>query len=404
MRFRIKETRHTRNISVDIDIKSSDEEFVGLLDTKQSPNQLKPIVEDAWKGLKNGNAPELCEEGVGGTYFIYNEAGSRIAVFKPQDEEPYNINNPKGYRPRSGSNAGFKEGILVGEASIRECAAYWLDHDHFAGVPATDLVLCQHPAFFNNLENKTGDTMEVVPEWSTVFKSDTPKVNKLKIGSFQEFINHDGDCEDLSRSILKKFPVDEVHKIAQLDIRIMNADRHGGNILYREEITDKGEETYELIPIDHGYAIPSTLDEAWFEWLYWPQMKEPMSERTLQYIEKLNVEDEIKMLQEKFGNTLRKEHYRVLRISTMLLKKGAAARLSLFDIASMICRPNLTAPSTLELLCAKATELTSNISKDDEVSFYKELSRLMDEEIKNNSLQSPSTHTHTEDMQFDLQM
>jgi len=36
----------------------------------------------------------LCEEGVGGTYFI-QENNCKIAVFKPTDEEPGAANNPK---------------------------------------------------------------------------------------------------------------------------------------------------------------------------------------------------------------------------------------------------------------------------------------------------------------------
>jgi hypothetical protein len=50
---------------------------------------------------------ELCEEGVGGTYFMKNKKGRRIAIFKPQDEEPFHVNNPKGYRPRANSDAGI---------------------------------------------------------------------------------------------------------------------------------------------------------------------------------------------------------------------------------------------------------------------------------------------------------
>jgi hypothetical protein len=159
----------------------------------------------------------------------------------------------------------------------------------------------------------------------------SPKMGaRAKIGSFQEFVSHDGDCEDISRNTLRQFPVDEVHKIAQLDIRIMNSDRHGGNILYKEVINDFGEEGYELIPIDHGYALPSKIDEASFEWLQWPQAKEPMSERTLKYIASINVRQEIEILRHKFGNTIREEHFKVLKTSTMLLQKSAKAGLTLY--------------------------------------------------------------------------
>ncbi len=38
---------------------------------------------------------------------------------------------------------------------------------------------------------------------------------RAKIGSFQEFVDHDGDCEDISRSLLLRFPVDEVRFITE---------------------------------------------------------------------------------------------------------------------------------------------------------------------------------------------
>ncbi len=136
----------------------------------------------------------------------------------------------------------------------------------------------------------------------------------------------------------------------------MNSDRHGGNILYREVINDFGEESYVLIPIDHGYALPSSLSEASFDWLNWPQAKEPMSPTTLHYIEALNVEEEIEMLKAKFGNSLREEHFRVFRLSTMLLKKGAIAGLTFHEIGAMLCRVVFEEPSILENIVSSVLE------------------------------------------------
>lgn len=51
---------------------------------------------------------------------------------------------------------------------------------------------------------------------------------------------------------------------------------------------------YKLIPIDHGYTLPSTisgLSDLWFEWLKWPQAKIPFGEEELQYIERLNSDE-----------------------------------------------------------------------------------------------------------------
>jgi hypothetical protein len=39
--------------------------------------------------------PQAAEEGMGGTYYLCNEAGKRVAIIKPCDEEPFAPNNPK---------------------------------------------------------------------------------------------------------------------------------------------------------------------------------------------------------------------------------------------------------------------------------------------------------------------
>jgi hypothetical protein len=122
--------------------------------------------------------------------------GASLAVIKPEDEEPYAINNPKkmgsiveevsarsddvapllgaitperhAKKTRSkrhtkqaltkplptATTSGpkavqqyIRRGIFPGEGAAREVAAFLLDHDHQAGVPPTALVLARHQAF-----------------------------------------------------------------------------------------------------------------------------------------------------------------------------------------------------------------------------------------------------------------
>lgn len=47
------------------------------------------------RGLDRGFKPELTLEGTGGTYFLQDAARQKVAVFKPQDEEPFAPNNPR---------------------------------------------------------------------------------------------------------------------------------------------------------------------------------------------------------------------------------------------------------------------------------------------------------------------
>lgn len=413
---RIRKLTNGRKFSLDVEA-AGDECFVQLA-SRNSEDRFKSLIAKSWKGIKSGCSPTLCEAGVGGTYFMRDEFNRTIGVFKPQDEEMGGLNNPKGFTPGSDSfqDDSAKRGVHVGEAAFRECAAYLLDHEHFSGVPATDLVVCSHPCFNNSpLLGSSSDD------------------DHVKIGSFQEYKDHDYDAQDISPSKASKFPVKEVHKIAILDIRLLNTDRHGGNILVRQvpispcykrrnisydcedssdcdegtitmhglgrstymydsdadengafenqmqfrmemgsdeedevlgEISspsdsDESSISFELIPIDHGYTLPHTLSglsDSWFEWLYWPQAKVPFCSEHKAYIARLDADEDISLLRQKFGDWIRPECFKVLKITTMWLKKGAVHNLTPYDIGVMMCRRNVDMPSDLELMCWEAEE------------------------------------------------
>lgn len=139
-------------------------------------------------------------------------------------------NNPRGL-PLSLDGEGLKRGALVGEGALREVAAYLLDHPidgcksdgagGFSGVPPTALVRSFHMG------------------------------KEFRIGSLQMFVQNHGSCEDMGS---QAFPVQEVQKIAVLDIRLANADRHAGNILVCQD-----GDRLQLVPIDHGYCIPEKV-------------------------------------------------------------------------------------------------------------------------------------------------
>jgi len=288
--------------------------------------------------------PELCEEGVNGTYFLRNKSGQRIAVFKPIDEEGENDDNPK----RSFNEEQFvNKGILPGEGAQREVAAYLLDRDHFHAVPQTTMVVLSHPCFRSSTSNGGIVT---------------------KIGSLQEFIDNDGSAEDVGP---KQFRVRDVHKIGVLDLRIFNTDRHAGNIL----LTEESDGSYRLTPIDQGFSLPSTLEHAWFDWLNWPQAKAPFDADTRCYIRHINVEEDAALLEKL---SIRPECIRTMKISSTLLKKGAAAGLSLYEIASMASRTVIDQPSPLERIFEQAVKETED---QGEATLLQKLWRLMDAEI-----------------------
>jgi len=60
-------------------------------------------------------------------------------------------------------------------------------------------------------------------------KSHQTKGEKIpKVGSLQSFVKSEGPIENFSPSL---FSEDEIHKIAVLDLRILNLDRNTENIL-----------------------------------------------------------------------------------------------------------------------------------------------------------------------------
>lgn len=329
----------------------------------QLPFVISKLISDTFDGLERGNQPIRSTEGSGGVYFMPHSLDhAYISVFKPIDEEPMAVNNPHGL-PLSLDGEGLKKGTRIGEGALREVAAYLLDHPRnwpwlvsdedkgFAGVPPTTMVKCLH----EGLNYPEGY------EYS---------IENIKIGSLQMFVKNFGSCEDMGPSA---FPVDEVHKISVLDIRLANADRHAGNILFSRSSEDG---QIVLIPIDHGYCLPENFEDCTFDWLYWPQARQPYSAETVAYIESLDAEQDIELLR-SHGWDLPLKCARTLRISTMLLQKGVERGLTPFAIGNIMCRKTPKDESVIEKIVREAQEAV--LPSTSEVGFIESVSEIMDQ-------------------------
>ena len=58
-----------------------------------------------------------------------------------------------------------------------------------------------------------------------------------------------------------------MHKIAILDIRIVNTDRHSANILIQKQSLAKKKLDFRLIPIDHGMCLPDSFELSEYSFL-----------------------------------------------------------------------------------------------------------------------------------------
>ncbi|XP_050226639.1 phosphatidylinositol 4-kinase gamma 7-like isoform X2 [Mercurialis annua] len=304
--------------------------------------RVKELVKEIVKAIRIGIDPIPVHSGLGGAYYFKNCDGDNVAIVKPTDEEPYAPNNPKGFVGKALGQPGLKRSVRVGETGFREVAAYLLDYDHFANVPSTALVKVTH-SIFNVNGGVNGNKHQQMEQVS-------------KIASLQQFIHHDFDASDHGTS---SFPVADVHRIGILDIRILNTDRHGGNLLVRKLDGIGRFDQVELVPIDHGLCLPESLEDPYFEWIHWPQASIPFSEDELDYIGRLDPFQDCDMLRRELP-MIREACLRVLIVCTVFLKEAAAFGLCLAEIGEMMSREfrgHEEEPSEVELICIQARSL-----------------------------------------------
>ncbi|KAM0019809.1 putative 1-phosphatidylinositol 4-kinase [Helianthus debilis subsp. tardiflorus] len=322
---------------------------VEILGRASSFTRMKELVNEVVEALNLGVDPIRVHGGLGGAYYFRNCSGECVAIVKPTDEEPFAPNNPKGFVGKTLGQPGLKRSVRVGETGFREVAAYLLDYDHFANVPPTALVKITHSVFNVNDDGMSGNNRK--------------KKCFSKIASFQQFIVHDFDASDHGTS---SFSVSNVHRVGILDVRILNTDRHAGNLLV-QKVNDGGKfgQQVELIPIDHGLCLPESLEDPYFEWIHWPQASIPFSEDELDYIESLDPYQDSEMLRNELP-MIREACLRVLTLCTIFLKQAAGFGLCLAEIGEMMTREfrrGEEEPSELEVLCMEARRAAAETNR-----------------------------------------
>lgn len=120
------------------------------------------------------------------------------------------------------------------------------------------------------------------------------------------------------------------------------------------------------------------FEDCTFDWLYWPQAQKPFSPETIDYIKSLDAEQDIALLK-FYGWNVPLECARTLRISTMLLKKGAERGLTPYAIGSIMCRSNVNKESAIEEIVREAQD--SLLPGMSEASFLQTVSEIMDSQL-----------------------
>ena len=147
------------------------------------------------------------------------------------------------------------------------------------------------------------------------------------------------------------FPTEEVHKITVLDIRLANTDRNAGNILCR---SDENGNIVALIPIDHGYALPHTLEDVCFEWEFWPQASIPYSDDVKEYVAMLDGPTPTSSTCEKTTSSFKPPQNAFFACVLWSLKEAVRRNFTAANIASMLSRKMSNRKSDIEKIAAQA--------------------------------------------------
>ena len=270
---------------------------------------IRALLESIHHAIAAGKVPLRISQGSSGSYLVFSSNGQRVGIFKPKDEEPYGVLNPKWTKwlHKTCCPCFFGRSCLMTNVGyISEVAASVVDR--FLGlniVPRTELVELAAPTFSYLLWDR-------IRAWK---KKDFGK----KIGSFQLWVEGFRNAKEVLWWIERLIPCpadlaqafqSELEKLVVLDYVIRNTDRGLDNLLihlsWREGDAERvwtlsdlvdGEESrrggaaletrryhVKFAGIDNGLAFPYKHPDNWrsypYEWLSLPQSRAPFSAAT----------------------------------------------------------------------------------------------------------------------------
>ncbi len=202
----------------------------------------KEIIERAKEGIASGLPPLITTTGQSGTYFIRGKNRELLGVFKPFDEEIGAPNNPLGHLLQGAlGQRRIRKTARTGESAHHEVASYLVDDFFgFGLIPPTYYACFESDVFFCNHE-----------------KRDKQLSRKVKLGSFQEYIEGFITVPMANDQQLHAIKLLEYQMLMVLDMIIGNLDRNSGNIFIGNG---------ELAAIDHGLTFPDNLKEPLSTW------------------------------------------------------------------------------------------------------------------------------------------
>ncbi|KAE8590644.1 hypothetical protein XENTR_v10018140 [Xenopus tropicalis] len=260
------------------------------------------VVKKAEKAIVRDILPERISQGSSGSYFVKNEQGEIIAVFKPKNEEPYGQLNPKWTKwlQKLCCPCCFgRDCLVLNQGYLSEAGASLVDQKlELNIVPRTKVVFLASETFNYSAIDRVKSrgkrlALEKVPKVGQRF-------NRIglppKVGSFQLFVKGYKDADYW----LRRFEADplpentnrqlqlQFERLVVLDYIIRNTDRGNDNWLIkydcpmdsasaRDDWVMVKEPVIKIAAIDNGLAFPLKHPDSWraypFYWAWLPQAK-----------------------------------------------------------------------------------------------------------------------------------
>ncbi|KAL8570369.1 hypothetical protein ACOMHN_035787 [Nucella lapillus] len=282
------------------------------------------LIREGELALDAGIMPTLSRKGTSGCYFLCDREKKTIGVFKPKDEEPYGLLNPKWtkWMHKLCCPCCFGRSCLVpNQGYLSEAGASLVDQKLKLNiVPKTKVVRLASETFNYSAIDRTKaitkkNIYERVPSLGKRFhRIGLPP----KAGSFQTFVTGFKDAdfwlrrfdnEALPESTANHFQ-QLFEKLVVLDYIIRNTDRGNDNWLIKYDTastsipatpgSDAGSQDPDsewsfvdnpwisIAAIDNGLAFPYKHPNEWraypYHWAWLPQAKVPFSEDLKQHV------------------------------------------------------------------------------------------------------------------------
>jgi len=198
-----------------------------------------------------------------------------------------------------------REGLLANEEPSREMAAYAIDCQNpvlRCGVPPTTTVgICFKKSVFKKVQSRfaqlhgteSSDAQSLMSIGRFSSTSSATECSAILQGTVQAFQPNQGAAEDYGDST---FDPTDVQRVALLDIRLFNTDRHGGNLLVSPQ--------RKLVPIDHGLCLPDIRAVARgsvgaeFVWAWWRHARTAMAPELLTAVQNIDINADAHVLRQ----------------------------------------------------------------------------------------------------------